>query len=203
MDDEPGTSKETNEQLQQGGIKHWTRELKSIPPFTYELMQKHLIGYQLFKDKYVKQVMVKADVKKENEQLFYIVKGCVRKANYVVYIHVNQVTGEIAYANCTCKAGKVGCCAHVVALLFQIIECIQMDFKAIPDDITCTQLLQQWHVPKNNELKEPILYEDVVFERASYEKDDSGKKRKKSKTCNDISNPCSTRVFKKCNKRKD
>jgi hypothetical protein len=222
MDDEPGTSKETNEQLQQGGIKHWTRELKSIPPFTYELMQKHLgtdpataqedtvgahkhkkKGYQLFKDKYVKQVMVKADVKKENEQLFYIVKGCVRKANYVVYIHVNQVTGEISYANCTCKAGKGGCCAHVVALLFQIIECIQMDFKAIPDDITCTQLLQQWHVPKNNELKEPILYEDVVFERASYEKDDSGKKRKKSKTCNDISNPCSTRVFKKCNKRKD
>ena len=144
---------------------------------------KHKKGYQLFKDKYVKQVVVKADVKKENEQLFYIVKGYVNasmwKASYVVYVYLNQVTGEIVYANCTCKAEKGGCCAYVVALLFQIIEYIQMDFKAILDDLTCTQLLQQWHVPKNNELKEPILYEDVVFERASCEKDNSGKKRKK------------------------
>ena len=34
-----------------------------------------------------------------------------------------------------------------------------------------------------------ILYEDVVFERASYEKDKSSKKRKKSKTCDNIVNP--------------
>jgi uncharacterized Zn finger protein len=101
---------------------------------------KHKKGYQLFKDKYVKQVVVKADVKKENEQLFYIVKGCVnasmRKASYVVYVYMNQVTGEIVYANCTCKAGKAGCCAYVVALLFQKIEYIQMDFKAVLDDLT-------------------------------------------------------------------
>jgi hypothetical protein len=73
---------------------------------------KHKKGYQLFKDKYVKQVVVKADVKKENEQLFYIVKGCVnasmRKASYVVYVYMNQVTGEIVYANCTCTASYPG-----------------------------------------------------------------------------------------------
>ena len=59
---------------------------------------------------------------------------------------------------------------HVAALLFPIIKYIQLDVNAIQDDLTCTQLLQQWHVPSNDELNEPILYEDVVFEQASYEK---------------------------------
>ena len=129
-------------------------------------------GYQLFKDKYVKQVVVKPDVKKGNNQLYFIMKGCVnasmKKKNYFAYVHLKQDTGEVAYANCNCKAGKGGCCKHVVALLFQLLEYIQLDSKVIPDDLTCTQLLQQWHVPRSDELEEPILYEDVVFERASY-----------------------------------
>ena len=211
MDSEPGTSKEKNEQQQQCEMRQWTKELKTIPPFTFELMQKHLgtntelgeennvgahkhkkEGYQLFKDKYVKQVVIKANVMKD-KQMYYLVKGCVdasmKKMVYTVYIHLNQDTGEVAYASCKCKAGKGGCCKHVVALMFQIIEYIQLELKEIPDDLTCTQLLQQWHVPRNDELNEPILYEDVVFERASYEKDKSGKKRKNLKTCDSVINP--------------
>ena len=42
MDNEPGTSKETNEQILQSDIRQWTKELKTILPFTFELMQKHL-----------------------------------------------------------------------------------------------------------------------------------------------------------------
>ena len=76
-----------------------------------------------------------------------------------------------------------------MALSFQLLEYIQLDSKVIPDDVTCTQLLQQWHVPRSDELEEPILYEDVLFERASYEKDKSGKKCKKSKTSDNIVNP--------------
>ena len=38
-----------------------------------------------------------------------------------------------------------------------------------------------WHVPRNDELSELILYEDVIFEKASYEKDTSGKICKKLK----------------------
>ena len=133
MDSEPGTSNETNEQMQQSEIRQGTKELKTIPPFTYELMQKHLEadpelvkennvgahkhkkeGYQLFKDKYIKQVVVKASVKKENIQLYYLVKGCVdasiKKIVYTIYVRLNQDTGEVPYANCKCKAGKGGCC---------------------------------------------------------------------------------------------
>ena len=92
--------------------------------------------------------------------------GCFNEEkNHVAYVHLKQDTGEIAYANCNCNAGKGGCCKHAVALLFQLLEYIQLDSKVIPDDLICTQLLQQWHVPRND-----------GFERASYEKDKSGKK---------------------------
>ena len=98
MDDEPGTSNETSNELHASEERQqqWTKELKLIPPFTYELLQEHLgtnpnsakdgttgahkhkrKGYQLFKDKYVKQVVVKPDVKKGNNQLYFIMKGCV------------------------------------------------------------------------------------------------------------------------------
>lgn len=59
----------------------------------------------------------------------------------------------------------------------------------MPDDLTCTQVLQQWHVPRNNEVDEPILYEDMKFEKPSYEKDVKGRKRSIEKTKVDNFNP--------------
>ena len=50
----------------------------------------------------------------------------------------------------------------------------------IPDHLTCTQLLQQWHVPRKDESDEPVLYENIAFKKSDYEKDIQGKKRKKS-----------------------
>ena len=67
------------------------------------------------------------------------------------------------YSNCTCKADKGGQCKHIVALLFQVIEYKQLDMTEIPDHLTCTQLLQQWHVPRKNESDEAVLYESIVF----------------------------------------
>ena len=73
--------------------------------------------------------------------------------------------------------------------VISVTRICSVGFKDLPDDLTCTQLLR--HVPRNYELEEPIRYEDVVFERvhASYDKDKSGKKRKRSKTCDNIINP--------------
>ena len=39
--------------------------------------------------------------------------------------------------------------------------------------MTCTQVLQQWHVPKGDE----VLYEDMTFEKTSYEQNVKGRKR--------------------------
>ena len=71
----------------------------------------------------------------------------MKSNTYTVYVHLNQANGEVVYSNFTCAAGKGGRCKHIVALLFQIIEYKQLDMTEIPDQLTCTQLLQQWHVP--------------------------------------------------------
>ena len=178
-------------------LQRWTKDLNGLPTFTYELLTKHLsienaavgsqkhkkLGYQMFKDKYIGKVEVKANVVKGKMSCF-LVKGCVNAAmksnTYTVYVHLNQANGEVVYSNCTCAAGKGGRCKHIVALLFQIIEYKQLDLTEIPDHLTCTQLLQQWHVPRKDESDEPVLYENISFNKAIYEKDAQGKKRKNS-----------------------
>ena len=64
----------------------------------------------------------------------------------------------------------------MAALLFQILDYIQLELVEVPDDLTCTQLLQQWHVPRSDETDKPVLFEDLHFEKASYEKDVNGTK---------------------------
>ena len=194
MESEPSTSHETNCSELPVTIR-WTRDLHGIPAFTYELLIKHLgtensgigaqkhkkLGYQMFKDKYVGQVQVKPNITKGNMSCF-LIKGTVNAAmksnTYTVYVHLNEANGEVVYSNCTCTAGKGGKCKHVVALLFQVIEYKQLDMTEIPDHTTCTQLLQQWHVPRKDESDEAVLYENIVFEKAVYEKDVQAKKRK-------------------------
>ena len=135
----------------------------------------------MLKDKYVGKVEVKANVGKDNMSCF-LVKGCINAAmksnTYIVYVHLNQANGEVVYSNCTCAAGKGGRCKHIVALLFQIIEYKQLDMTEIPDQLTCTQLLQQWHVPRKVESDKPVLCENIAFKKAVYKKDVQGKKTK-------------------------
>ena len=184
-------NKENEEVSQQPSCSGtWTKDLKSLPPFTHDLLQKHLIGgdedvvkgahkhkklgYQLFKDRYVSNIQVKPNVTK-GDQLWYLIKGSVhaamKKNIYTMYVHLHQVTGSIGYANCSCKAGRGGCCKHIAALLFQILDYIQLELKEVPDNVTSTQLLQQWHVPRADESDEAVLFEDIKFEKASLEKD--------------------------------
>ena len=175
------------------------------PPIIYvELLTKHFgtehsgagaqkhkkLGYQLFKDKYVGQVEVKKNVTKGNMTCF-LVKSCVNAAMknnvYTVYVHLNEANGEVVHSNCTCTAGKGGQCKHVVALLFQVIEYKQLDMTEIPDKPTCTQLLQQWHVPRKDESDKPVLYENI--KKATYEKYVVGKKRKNEQQAPNIHDP--------------
>ena len=150
------------------------------------------LGYRLFKDKYVNRVQVKPNVSKGGE-VHFLIKACVsasmKQQSYNVYVHFNQRSGKVTHGSCTCKAGKGGCCKHVVAVLFQVIDYIQLELTEVPDDLTCTQILQQWHVPKTSEVSEPILYEDMTFEKPSYERDVKGRKRTDAKSKADNYNP--------------
>ena len=82
----------------------------------------------------------------------------MKQQSYNVYVHFNQKSGKVTHGNCICRAGKGGCCKHGVAVLFQVIDYIQLELTEVPDDLTCTQILQQWHVPKTSYTRSVNLF---------------------------------------------
>ena len=84
---EPSTSLEgSNTEIPT--IQRWTKNLNGLPAFNYELLIKHLgteqsggahkhkkLGYQMFKDKYIVQFEVKANVVKDKISCFLIKAG--------------------------------------------------------------------------------------------------------------------------------
>ena len=82
---------------------------------------------------------------------------------YEVYVHLCQDTGKVLYGKCSCKAGACGRCKHCAALLYQLCEYIQLDLKCVPDDKTCTDILQKWHVPSESGNNGAILFSEQTF----------------------------------------
>ena len=122
--------------------------------------------------------MVKPNVKKGNEAVHFLVRchvnAAMKKKQYLVYVHLHQHSGDIAYAKCYCPAG---CCKHVAATLFELLDYIELGLSDIPDDKTCTQESQKWHVPRKNTAQAALLFEDLIFPQDSYDKDKKGRKR--------------------------
>jgi hypothetical protein len=102
-------------------------------------------GYRLFKAGYPRQFVVKSNVKKGDERIYFLVRCNVFaemwKKQYVVYVHLDQSSGDVVFAKCCCPAGIGGCCKHVAATLFQLLDYIELGLSEIPDDKTCTQEL--------------------------------------------------------------
>ena len=78
--------------------------------------------------------------------------------------------GKVSHASCPCVAGKGGCCKHIAALLFQILDFVQLEVNKVPDDFTCTQLLQQWHVPASEYTKSAVFFDHAKFTKATAKK---------------------------------
>ena len=151
MADKPGRSTNVNKK-QDEGLSAWTRDLKLLPSFTYDKLQKHLglvekpsdnkkdekLGYRLFKEGYIKNTQVKPYIPNGNGGKSFIVKATVhatmKKLNSV-YVHLNQETGDVTRGHCSCKAGKGGQCKHVVAMLYQIIDYIQLELLEVPSSM--------------------------------------------------------------------
>ena len=176
----------------------WTKNISDLPDFSHEFLEKHLVsdagidrqpkgagrhkklGYQLFKSGYVNGVAVKPRVTMGDEDYFLVrgrVNAQMKKCEYNVYVHFKQRSGQISYARCECPAGKGGCCKHVAALLFQMLDYKELELEEVPDAMSCTEKLQTWNVPAGHESTGAVLFEELLFEHASYERDRTGRKR--------------------------
>ena len=140
----------------------WVKSLQFLPHVTSEKIDKKLVGlstlpkktsapqafrnkrhgYRLWKEGFVRSISVRPNVK--GQCLLFLVKSRVHASMknifYNVYTHLNQTTGDVMYAKCNCKAGQGGCCKHVAALLFTLVDFVNLDAKVVPNDLTCTQV---------------------------------------------------------------
>ena len=97
---------------------------------------------------------------------------------YKVFIDLCQSTGEILYTKCHCKAGIGGCCKHVAASLYQLVDYKELDIKVVPETETCTDVLQIWHVPGKSSNSKAILFSNLNFEKADAFKDKNSTRKR-------------------------
>ena len=97
------------------------------------------------------------------------VSTSMKQQNYLVYCHLDQLSGEVAFSKCNCKPGQGGCCKHVVALLYRLLDYKNLEPKEVPDVVSCTQVLKQWSIPivvrqKWSSLKNWLLRKLIMLE---------------------------------------
>ena len=172
----------------------WTKSLEKLPSFTHGKLENKLVknahtmpdnlapkahrnikrGYVLWKEGYVKNMFVKPDV--GASEIRFLVKARVsasmKSVSYQVYTHLCQMTGEVLYAKCCCKAGQGGCCKHVAAFLYTILDFSNLSLTTVPVELTCTQLPQKWNVPSGSSktLEKAVKFEELLFEQADVNK---------------------------------
>ena len=75
--------------------------------------------------------------------VFFVMRMCVCVCIHICMIYVIVCT--CMHSNIACRLGEA--CSHVAALLFYLEDCVQRRDKLLPDNSTCTDKLQQWHIP--------------------------------------------------------
>eukprot|EP00794_Sanderia_malayensis_P013123 gene13123-14471_t len=157
-----------------------------------------LHGYKLWKEGYISNVEVKSNVLTDNLTLYLVksnVSASMKSIKYVVYCHLNQKTGDVIHAKCNCKAGAGGCCKHVAALLYTLLDYSNLELSYVPETVTCTQVLQKWSVPgKKLDSSVAVKFNDLVFEKSNFTRDKC-MTRKKPPVNGSRDNYCATPMF--------
>ena len=99
------------------------------------------------------------------------VSTSMKQQNYLVYCHLDQLSDEVAFSKCNCKPGQGGCWKHVTALLYRLLDYKNLEPKEVPDDVSCTQVLEQWSIPSNCSTTKVVKFEELTFEKADYARD--------------------------------
>ena len=133
----------------------WTIDLKDIPTFTEQNLNRKLIsnaetmpdniapkahrhkmeGYKLWKAGYVSNTKVKPNVSAGGFKLFIVkssVSASIKSIRYAVYVHLNMDSSDVTHAKCNCKAGQGGCCKHVAAVLYTILDFSNLKLRYVP-----------------------------------------------------------------------
>ena len=147
---------------------------KSSAKKTYKTtgaMKHKEAGYRLFQDDHVKRVKFYPGSADQNQCYFNaLVQASFKTSvNYSTSVCLYRSNGAVCGAHCKCKAGGGGCCKHVAALLYCVLNYSESQLKVIPDHKTCTDKPQQWNVTKKS-TDGPIFFSDILIVRHTYGK---------------------------------
>lgn len=102
----------------------------------------------------------------------------INNTPYHVWVAVkkdgNKPGGKIVSAYCTCTAGLLGCCNHVVALLFRVEAAVRSG----ATKPSSTSLLAKWNVP--TEIKTKLVHKPIAemnFHRFRYKGDNTAENK--------------------------
>ena len=139
-------------------------------------------GYKLWKEGYVSNTKVKPNVNAGDSKLFLVepnVAASMKSVRYSLSVRSDMESSRVVHGNCSFKAGKGGCCKHVAALLYTIVEFSNLKLHYVPEEVTCTQVLQKCSVStRKNSSQVAVKLSDLEFEKADFEKD-KNKQRKR------------------------
>ena len=82
--------------------------------------------------------------------------------SYSTSVALSKISGYVLGAQSNCKARAGGCCKHFAALLYNILNTVELGLAIIPDNKTCTDTLQQGNRLRNIPVDGPILFFDIV-----------------------------------------
>ena len=128
-------------------------------------------GYRLFQDDHVKRVKFHPGCTDQNLCFFTALVQASFKTSvhYSTSVCLYSSNGAVCGAHCKCKAGGGGCCKHVAALLYCVLDYCDRQLTLIPDHKTCTDKPQQWNVAKKS-MDGPILFSDILIVHHTYGK---------------------------------
>ena len=90
------------------------------------------------------------------------------------FLDENQPGGEIMSGYCTCTAGLLGSCNHVIGLLFRI-EAANIQGLTNP---ACTDILSKWEVPSKKKKVAPGKLSSFLIKKDKYGKDNTETRNK-------------------------
>ena len=168
-----------------------TSSLLRLPPFNYGCLYAHLVtdsqtiaenqrstaaatfgagamkhkeeGYRLFPADHVRMVGFPPGFSINCRCLFHgIVKPSFKTTgSYSNVVALSNISGFVLGAQC--KPGAGGCCKLVAALLYKILDYVELGLAINPEDKTCTDIPQQWKRTRNVPGDGPILFSEIHF----------------------------------------
>ena len=163
----PFTRAEMNQHIESSGKRVGNSDHHSIPTNLRK-------AKTFLKDEYLKDIEANSD-----QRYFYMRSKCYhsfrkKDAPHSLRFTLCIVSGQIMHANCSCKAGNVGYCNHVLALMFKACKFSLYDSKKTDDlnqendehpDLACTSQLQRWHAKGRGENIHPQPVMEVTVSK--------------------------------------